>query len=58
MHQDIVNKLKNNATAIDQPMGALLQDLKDSGMFGDTIVLFGSEFGHTPYQGWCYRTRP
>ena len=29
-------------------MGALLQDLKDSGMFEDTIVLFGSEFGRTP----------
>ena len=48
MHQDIGNKLKNNATAIDQPIGALLQDLKDSGMFEDTIVLFGSEFGRTP----------
>ena len=47
-HQDIAGNIQRKGTAIDQPMGALLQDLKDSGMFEDTIVLFGSEFGRTP----------
>lgn len=47
-HQDIAGNIQRKGTAIDQPIGALLQDLKDSGMFEDTIVLFGSEFGRTP----------
>ena len=42
------DNLKKNTTAIDQPIAALIQDLKDSGLFEDTIILFGSEFGRTP----------
>ena len=48
MHQNINDNLKKNTTAIDKPIGALIQDLKDSGLFEDTIILFGSEFGRTP----------
>ena len=48
MHRDINNNLKKNATAIDKPIGGLIQDLKDCGLFEDTIILFGSEFGRTP----------
>jgi len=48
MHQNINDNLKKNTTAIDKPIAALIQDLKDSGLFEDTIILFGSEFGRTP----------
>ena len=48
MHQNINDNLKKNATAIDKPIGGLIQDLKDCGLFEDTIILFGSEFGRTP----------
>ena len=48
MHQNINDNLKKQTTAIDQPIAALIQDLKDSGLFEDTIILFGSEFGRTP----------
>ena len=48
MHQNINDNLKKNTTAIDKPIAALIQDLKDSGLFEDTILLFGSEFGRTP----------
>ncbi len=48
MHQNINDNLKKQTTAIDQPIAALIQDLKDCGLFEDTIILFGSEFGRTP----------
>ena len=48
MHQNINDNLKKNTTAIDKPIAGLIQDLKESGLFEDTILLFGSEFGRTP----------
>lgn len=33
---------------IDQPIAALLTDLKQRGMFDDTLILWGGEFGRTP----------
>ena len=34
---------------IDQPAAALVLDLKQRGLLEDTLVLFGSEFGRTPF---------
>ena len=46
------SKIKENhsklAAQIDQPIAALLTDLKQRGLFEDTLVLFGGEFGRTP----------
>ncbi|HVY69504.1 MAG TPA: DUF1501 domain-containing protein, partial [Verrucomicrobiae bacterium] len=39
---------RNLARQIDQPVGALLKDLKQRGMLDDTLVIFGGEFGRTP----------
>jgi hypothetical protein len=33
---------------VDQPIGALLDDLKARGLFEDTLVVWGGEFGRTP----------
>lgn len=33
---------------VDQPIGALLADLKQRGMLDETLVVWGSEFGRTP----------
>ena len=46
-HHDILvhRKLANQA---DQPIAALLMDLKASGLLKETIVLVGGEFGRTP----------
>jgi uncharacterized protein (DUF1501 family) len=33
---------------VDQPIAALLQDLKQRGLLEDTLVLWGGEFGRTP----------
>jgi uncharacterized protein (DUF1501 family) len=42
-------KHADHAAAVDQPIAALLQDLKQRGLMDDTIVWWGSEFGRTPY---------
>ena len=36
------------ALAVDQPIGALLEDLARRGLLDETIVLFATEFGRTP----------
>ena len=42
-------KHADHAKAVDQPIAALLTDLKQRGLLDDTIVWWGSEFGRTPY---------
>ena len=37
-----------NAMKIDQPIAALITDLKRRGLFDDTLVVLGTEFGRTP----------
>lgn len=36
------------ARRVDQPIAALLKDLKSRGLLEDTLVLWGGEFGRTP----------
>jgi hypothetical protein len=36
------------ATSVDQPIGALLEDLNRRGMLDETLVVFATEFGRTP----------
>ncbi len=47
-HQDIETRLPERAREIDQPLGALMTDLKQRGMLEDTLVIWGGEFGRTP----------
>jgi hypothetical protein len=42
-------KHADHALAVDQPISALLVDLKQRGLLEDTIVWWGGEFGRTPY---------
>ena len=37
------------ALLIDQPIAALIKDLKQRGMLDDTLVVFTTEFGRTPF---------
>ena len=46
-HNDILLHRKN-AKDSDQPFAALIKDLKARGLFDDTIIVCGSEFGRTP----------
>ncbi|QQS47003.1 MAG: DUF1501 domain-containing protein [Acidobacteriota bacterium] len=45
---DIPTKLPRMCREIDRPIGALLDDLKQSGLLDETIVIWGGEFGRTP----------
>jgi uncharacterized protein (DUF1501 family) len=47
-HGSIVNNLKRLCRESDQPIGALLTDLKQRGMLEDTLVIWGGEMGRTP----------
>ncbi len=42
-------KHAEHARAVDQPIAALLADLKQRGLLEDTLVWWGGEFGRTPY---------
>jgi hypothetical protein len=46
-HADITNH-RNHALRSDRPIAALLRDLKARGLFDDTLVIWGGEFGRTP----------
>ncbi|HTN76100.1 MAG TPA: DUF1501 domain-containing protein [Pirellulaceae bacterium] len=39
---------ERNALAVDQPVGALLEDLRRRGLLDETLVIFATEFGRTP----------
>jgi hypothetical protein len=47
-HDDLEENHRRLAKDCDQPIGALLADLKQRGMLKDTLVIWGGEFGRTP----------
>ena len=47
-HSDLKNGHTKNALEVDQPIAALLTDLKARGLLEDTLVWWGGEFGRTP----------
>jgi hypothetical protein len=46
-HSDINGNHRACSATVDQPTGALLDDLKQRGMLEDTLVIYGGEFGRT-----------
>jgi hypothetical protein len=47
-HGGLRSNHSTNAARVDQPIAALLTDLKQRGMLDDTLVVWGTEFGRTP----------
>lgn len=47
-HSNLVANHEKMAGLTDQPIAALLQDLKSRGLLDDTLVIWGSEFGRLP----------
>jgi hypothetical protein len=47
-HHDNIQNHRKNAFDSDRPFAAVVKDLKSRGLFKDTIVVCGSEFGRTP----------
>jgi hypothetical protein len=48
-HEDMIQNHGQEARRIDQPVAALLKDLRQRGLLDDTLVLFTTEFGRTPF---------
>jgi len=48
-HEDMVQNHTQEALRIDLPIAGLITDLRRRGMLDDTLVLFTSEFGRTPF---------
>lgn len=47
-HDDLEIRHRALAREVDQPIGALLNDLKERGLLDETLVIWGGEFGRTP----------
>ena len=47
-HGDLYSQHRKPAFDSDRPCAAVIKDLKSRGLFEDTIVVCGSEFGRTP----------
>ena len=48
-HENVVENHGAEARRLDLPVAALLQDLRRRGLLDDTLVLFTTEFGRTPF---------
>jgi hypothetical protein len=47
-HQDLQERITKKAKEVDQPIAALLADLKQRGLLDSTLVIWGGEFGRKP----------
>jgi uncharacterized protein (DUF1501 family) len=48
-HGGLREELPVNCASTDRPIAGLLQDLKGRGLLEDTLVVWGGEFGRTPF---------
>jgi Protein of unknown function (DUF1501) len=48
-HYNVTKEMTTCALDTDQPTAALLKDLKSRGLLDDTLVVWGGEFGRTPF---------
>jgi Protein of unknown function (DUF1501) len=48
-HGGLQDRMPSICQDVDQPAAALVQDLKQRGLLDETLVIWGGEFGRTPY---------
>ena len=48
-HGSIPKELPPIAASVDRPIAALIEDLKSKGLFDDTLLIWTTEFGRTPF---------
>lgn len=48
-HSNLFTQLEEQCNDTDAPSAAVVQDLKERGMLDDTLVIWGGEFGRTPF---------
>ncbi|MBU6302760.1 MAG: DUF1501 domain-containing protein [Verrucomicrobia bacterium] len=47
-HTDCIKNHRTHAAETDQPIAALIADLKRTGLWDETLLIWGGEFGRTP----------
>ncbi len=48
--EDIRDGLTKKCATMDKPVAALIRDLKERGMLDETLIIWGGEFGRTPFR--------
>ncbi len=48
-HGGLIDGHTKNARSVDRPIAGLIRDLKTRGLLDDTLVVWGGEFGRTPF---------
>jgi hypothetical protein len=48
--EDIRDGLTKKCETMDRPVAALIKDLKQRGLLDDTLIIWGGEFGRTPFR--------
>ncbi|HKS37395.1 MAG TPA: DUF1501 domain-containing protein [Verrucomicrobiae bacterium] len=56
-HGSVTTELYTQCKDTDQPSAALVKDLKRLGLLDDTIVIWGGEFGRTPFLQGDFKER-
>jgi hypothetical protein len=49
-HSDVAGNVRNNCAKTDKASAALVKDLKRRGLLDSTLVVWGGEFGRTPFR--------
>ncbi|MEC7906853.1 MAG: DUF1501 domain-containing protein [Verrucomicrobiota bacterium] len=57
-HNNLTRQLKVQCLDTDQPSAALVKDLKRLGLLDETLVIWGGEFGRTPFLQGDYDNYP
>jgi hypothetical protein len=57
-HKSLTTELYTQCVDTDQPSAALVKDLKMRGLLDDTLVIWGGEFGRTPFIQGDFNDRP
>ena len=57
-HGDIRGRLPRHCREIDQPVAGLLKDLKARGLLEETLVVWASEMGRTPFDNNLVTSTP
>jgi hypothetical protein len=57
-HGDVKGRIPKHCKEVDQPVAGLLQDLKSRGLLDETLVVWASEMGRTPFDNNLVTDKP
>lgn len=57
-HGNVAGNMPKHCREVDQPIGGLLKDLKSRGLLDETLVVWASEMGRTPFDNNMVTDKP